>query len=159
MDLTRLAVDAGQFINRAVQMNHMQSLNEFVEAQTCYFDECNQLSQELQKQLESIPAVLCSNNWQSAITDGVDKPSTDNRVLDEVNGSNRDNPVLLQRIPDFDQDSWTEPQKMPQNGADLLSLSNSNFNNNNTMATEIQGNISVAGMGWVSEHINISKSK
>ncbi|KAJ0063001.1 hypothetical protein NL108_010268, partial [Boleophthalmus pectinirostris] len=33
-------------------MNHMQSLNEFVEAQTCYFDECNQLSQELQKQLE-----------------------------------------------------------------------------------------------------------
>ncbi|KAK7904071.1 hypothetical protein WMY93_016678 [Mugilogobius chulae] len=39
-------------------MNHMQSLNEFVEAQTCYFDECNQLSQELQKQLERYSLTL-----------------------------------------------------------------------------------------------------
>ncbi|XP_072314202.1 endophilin-B1-like [Eucyclogobius newberryi] len=112
-------------------MNHMQSLNEFVEAQTCHFDECNQLSQELQKQLESIPAVLCSNNWQSAIANGVAQPPTDN----ELSGSDLGNPVVLHRIPDFDQDSWTEPDKLPQNGTELLRQSNTNFNNNNNNNT------------------------
>lgn len=121
-------------------LNHMQSLNEFVEAQTCYFDECNQLAQELNKQLESIPAVLCSNNWQSAITNGVSQTSTDN-VTEELSGSNQDNPIVLHRIPDFDQDSWTlksENEKMPHNGTDLLSQSNMNFNNNNTTSIESQ---------------------
>ncbi|XP_063764273.1 endophilin-B1-like isoform X2 [Eleginops maclovinus] len=47
--------------------NHMRSLTDFVEAQSCYFDQCNQHAHELQKQLASIPAVLCSNNWQLAI--------------------------------------------------------------------------------------------
>lgn len=34
-----------------LQTNHMRSLTDFVEAQACYFDECNQHAQELQKQL------------------------------------------------------------------------------------------------------------
>lgn len=121
-------------------MNHMQSLNEFVEAQTCFFDECNQLAQELNKQLESIPAVLCSNNWQSAINHGVSQTPTDN-VSEELSWSNRDKPIVLHRIPDFDQDSWTlksETEKMALNGADFLSQSNTNFNNNNMSSAESQ---------------------
>lgn len=121
-------------------MNHMQSLNEFVEAQTCYFDECNQLAQELSKQLESIPAVLCSNNWQSAITHGVSQTLTDN-VSEELSGSDQDKPIVLHRIPDFDQDSWSlksETEKLAHNGADFLSQSNTNFNNNNTSSVESQ---------------------
>lgn len=120
-------------------MNHMQSLNEFVEAQTCYFDECNQLAQELNKQLESIPAVLCSNNWQSAITNGVSQTPADN-VSEDHTGSNRDNPIVLHRIPDFDQDSWnikSETEKTPRNGTDFLSQSNTN-SNNNTSSVESQ---------------------
>uniref|UniRef100_H3DQ42 BAR domain-containing protein n=1 Tax=Tetraodon nigroviridis TaxID=99883 RepID=H3DQ42_TETNG len=46
--------------------NHMQTLTDFVEAQASYFHQCHQHAQELQKHLASIPAVLCSNNWQSA---------------------------------------------------------------------------------------------
>lgn len=118
-------------------MNHMQSLNEFVEAQTCYFDECNQLAQELNKQLASIPAVLCSNNWQLAITNGVGQTPTDN-VSEELTRSSRDNPIVLHRIPDFDQDSWnlkSETEKTPHNGADFLSQSNTNSNNNNTSSS------------------------
>lgn len=33
------------------QTNHMRSLIDFVEAQSCYFDQCNQHTQELLKQL------------------------------------------------------------------------------------------------------------
>ncbi|XP_037602317.1 endophilin-B2-like isoform X1 [Sebastes umbrosus] len=39
--------------------NHMRSLMDFVEAQACYFDQCNQHAQELQKQLARIWRVLC----------------------------------------------------------------------------------------------------
>lgn len=118
-------------------INHMQSLNEFVEAQTCYFDECNQLAQELQKQLESLPAVLCSNNWQSAITNGVAK--SDN----QEEPSKLINPVVLHQIPDFDQDSWTVPpetKKIPDllNGTELSNRSNRNNSNNNTSSTDSQ---------------------
>ena len=34
-----------------LKTNHMRSLMDFVEAQACYFDQCNQHAQELQKQL------------------------------------------------------------------------------------------------------------
>lgn len=34
-----------------LQINHMRSLTDFVETQACYFDQCSQHSQELQKQL------------------------------------------------------------------------------------------------------------
>ncbi|XP_020774695.1 endophilin-B1-like [Boleophthalmus pectinirostris] len=121
-------------------MNHMQSLNEFVEAQTCYFDECNQLSQELQKQLESIPAVLCSNSWQSAITNGDEHATTDNNIPGYFKESNQDSQIFLHRIPDFDQDSWTEPQKLPNNGTNPPCQSNTNFNNNNPSSTGSQAN-------------------
>lgn len=33
------------------QTNHMRCLTDFVEAQACYFDQCNQHAQELQRQL------------------------------------------------------------------------------------------------------------
>ncbi|KAI4804173.1 hypothetical protein KUCAC02_025810 [Chaenocephalus aceratus] len=66
--------------------NHMRSLTDFVEAQSCYFDQCNQHAQELQKQLASIPIVLCSNNWQLAIGDEVTQLSPNNHVANEPVG-------------------------------------------------------------------------
>ncbi|KAG7238028.1 hypothetical protein INR49_031382 [Caranx melampygus] len=89
-----------------LKINHMRSLTDFVEAQACFFDQCNQHAQELQKQLSSIPAVLCSNNWQSAITN---QPSTSNHVANEPIGLNQVTPlpVIVHQLPDFDQDSWT----------------------------------------------------
>ncbi|XP_018519126.1 endophilin-B1 [Lates calcarifer] len=87
-------------------MNHMRSLTDFVEAQACYFDQCNQHAQELQKQLASIPAVLCSNNWQAAISN---QPSTSNHVANEPIGLNQVTPipVVIHQLPDLDQYSRT----------------------------------------------------
>ncbi|XP_062252443.1 endophilin-B1-like [Platichthys flesus] len=118
--------------------NHMRSLTDFVEAQACFYDQCNQHAQGLQKQLGSIPAVLCSNNWLSEISD---QPSTSSQVATEPTGSNQATriPVVVQQIPDFDQDSWTE---RPSSDSDKtttgssvhtqpLDPSNNNNNNNN----------------------------
>ncbi|XP_070776841.1 endophilin-B1-like [Enoplosus armatus] len=71
--------------------NHMRSLTDFVEAQACYFDQCNQHAQELQKQLATIPAVLCSNNWQSAVSNTVNQPSPSNHSPDRSDFSTRQN--------------------------------------------------------------------
>ncbi|XP_067098812.1 endophilin-B1-like isoform X1 [Osmerus mordax] len=46
--------------------NHNRSLCDFVEAQASCYAQCDQHAQELQRQMSSIPAVFCSNNWQSA---------------------------------------------------------------------------------------------
>lgn len=89
--------------------SHMRSLTDFVEVQACYFDQCSQHSQELQKQLASIPAVLCSNNWQSKISNVGNGPSTSNHVANEPTGLNHVTPVPIEvhQVPDFNQDSWT----------------------------------------------------
>ncbi|XP_039993028.1 endophilin-B1-like isoform X2 [Xiphias gladius] len=86
--------------------NHMRSLTDFVEAQACYFDQCNHNAQELQKQLASIPTVLCSNNWQSAISN---QQLTSNHVANEPIGINQVTPlpVVVHQLPDINQDSWT----------------------------------------------------
>lgn len=129
--------------------NHMRSLTDFVEAQACYFAQCNQHAQELQKQLASIPAVLCSNNWQSAITNAVNQPSTSNHVADEPVGLNQVTPipVLIHQLPDFDQDSWTAN---PPPGTVKATTDSSvttrpsdqtnNNNNNNTFPADSQTN-------------------
>ncbi|XP_037342318.2 endophilin-B1-like [Pungitius pungitius] len=89
--------------------NHMRSLTEFVEGQACYFDQCNQHAQELKRQLASIPAVFCSNNWQSAPSAEVNQPSTNSHVANEHVGVNGVTPIpkVVHQILDFDQDSWT----------------------------------------------------
>ncbi|KAM4625274.1 endophilin-B1-like [Polymixia lowei] len=69
--------------------NHMRSLADFVEAQTCYYAQCHQNAQELLKQLASIPAVLCSNNWQSAASNAINDPSTCNHVANDPIGVNQ----------------------------------------------------------------------
>uniref|UniRef100_A0A3P9LDS2 BAR domain-containing protein n=1 Tax=Oryzias latipes TaxID=8090 RepID=A0A3P9LDS2_ORYLA len=66
-------------------ISHMRSLTDFVDAQASYFAECQQHAEELQKHLASIPAVFCSNNWQSA----------------------RSTCVNAKTLPDFDQDLWS----------------------------------------------------
>ncbi|KAA8581982.1 hypothetical protein FQN60_008722, partial [Etheostoma spectabile] len=116
------------------QTNHMRSLTDFVEAQACYFDQCNQQAQELQKQLASITAVLWSNNWQSAISNEVNQPSTSNHV---ANGLNQVTPIpiVIHQVPDFNQDSWTTnppaATEKPKDSSVTTQLNNNNNNNNN----------------------------
>lgn len=50
----------------------------------------------------SIPAVLCSNNWQSPFSNAVNQPSTSNH---ETNVTSV--PIVVHHLPEFDQDSWT----------------------------------------------------
>ncbi|XP_068558477.1 endophilin-B1-like [Cebidichthys violaceus] len=123
--------------------NHMRSLTDFVEGQACYFDQCNQHAQELQKQLASIPAVLCSNNWQSAIGTEVNQPSTSNHVASEPAGLKQVGPIpiVVHQIPDFDQDSWTSnPLATTEKKTDssVTTLPNNNNNNNNTVFSDEQ---------------------
>lgn len=129
--------------------NHMRSLTDFVDAQACYFAQCNQHAQELQKHLASIPAVLCSNNWQSAINNAANQPSTSNHVAHEPVGLNQvvPRPVVVHQLPDFDQDSWTvnslpQTPKKTTAGFSSAALStdqtNNNNNNNNTFSTDSQ---------------------
>ncbi|KAG7510172.1 endophilin-B1-like [Solea senegalensis] len=118
--------------------NHLRSLTDFVEAQACYFDQCNQHAQELQKQLASIPAVLCSNNWLSEVSH---QPPTSNHVVKERSGSNQVTslPLVVHHLPDFNQDSWTvnPPSVNGKTSTDssvhtqLLDTTNNNYNNNN----------------------------
>ncbi|KAF1374649.1 hypothetical protein PFLUV_G00231300 [Perca fluviatilis] len=113
--------------------NHMRSLTDFVEAQACYFDQCNQQAQKLQKQLASIPSVLCSNNWQSAISNEVNQPSASNHV---ANGLNQVTPIpiVVHQVPDFNQDSWTaNPPAATEKtkNSSVTTQPNNNTNNNN----------------------------
>ncbi|XP_023276747.1 endophilin-B1-like [Seriola lalandi dorsalis] len=120
--------------------NHMRSLTDFVEAQACFFDQCNQHAQELQKQVASIPAVLCSNNWQSAITN---QPSTSNHVANEPIGLNQVTPmpVVVHQLPEFDQDSWTAnpptgtKKITTASSATTQPLDQTNNNNNNSICS------------------------
>ncbi|XP_006798791.1 endophilin-B1-like isoform X2 [Neolamprologus brichardi] len=127
--------------------NHMRSLTDFVDAQASYFAQCNQHAQELQKQLASIPAVFCSNNWQSAISNPVSQPSTSNHEANEPISANHVTPlpVLVHQLPDFDQDSWTlnSPPQTVKTTADssfsaLLTHQTNNNNNNNIISTTRQ---------------------
>ncbi|KAM9341536.1 endophilin-B1-like [Symphorus nematophorus] len=117
-------------------INHMRSLTDFVEAQACYFDQCNQHAQELQKYLASIPAVLCSNNWQSSVSNAVNQPSTSNHVANEPIGINQVTPVIVHQLPEFDQDSWTvKPssgtEKTTESSVTTQPPDQTNYNNNN----------------------------
>ncbi|KAM7403387.1 hypothetical protein PAMA_004032 [Pampus argenteus] len=126
-------------------INHMRSLTDFVEAQACYFAECNQHAQELQKQLASIPAVLCSNNWKSAITNAVNQPSISNHIANKSGGLNEVTPIpiVVHQLPEFDQDSWTAN---PPPGTEKATTdssgqtNNNNNNNNNTFPTDSPAN-------------------
>lgn len=54
MLMTQIAVVAPTRVLHGLlsfQADHMRSLAEFVDAQACFFDQCNQHAQELQKQL------------------------------------------------------------------------------------------------------------
>ncbi|KAF3845216.1 hypothetical protein F7725_008379 [Dissostichus mawsoni] len=120
--------------------NHMRSLTDFVEAQACYFDQCNQHAQELQKQLASIPMVLCSNNWQLAIGDEVTQLSPNNHVADEPVGLNQVTavPIEVHNNPDFSQDSWTAnpPASTEKSTASTVTIQQNNNHNNNNLFSD-----------------------
>ncbi|KAM8737429.1 endophilin-B1-like [Acanthopagrus schlegelii] len=114
-----------------IHINHMRTLTDFVEAQACYFDQCHQHAKDLQKQLASIPAVLCSNNWQSA----VNEPSTSNHVANEPVGLNHVTPlpVIVHQLPEFNQDSWTV--NPADSSVNTQPPNQTNNNNNNSLFT------------------------
>ncbi|KAF3701010.1 Endophilin-B1 SH3 domain-containing GRB2-like protein B1 [Channa argus] len=131
---------------RSTHINHMRSLTDLVEAQACYFDQCYQHTQELQKQLASIPAVLCSNNWQSAIHNTINQPPTSNNVATEPVAVNQStpNPIVVHHLPDFDQDTWTTNPPIGNENTTRCSLTTTqppnqtNNNNNNNVSTGSQ---------------------
>ncbi|XP_074547647.1 endophilin-B1-like [Halichoeres trimaculatus] len=148
--------------------NHMKSLTDFVEVQACYFDQCNQHSQELQKQLASIPAVLCSNNWQSKISHAGNQPSTSNHVANEPVGLNHviPIPVEVHQVPDFNQDSWTVNSPPTAEAATRDSSvttqppdSTNKNNNNNTFSTNGQTSSQCATANQAGDHAETSDSQ
>ncbi|KAM4723402.1 endophilin-B1-like isoform 2-T2 [Anableps anableps] len=122
--------------------NHMRSLTDFVDGQASFFAQCNQHAQELQRQLTRIPAVFCSNNWQSAVNNEVNEPSSSSHVAGEPVGLDQviPAPKVICQIPDFDQESWTVTAH-PKTETDLSSTAlspdhtNNNNNNNNSFCT------------------------
>ncbi|XP_034530393.1 endophilin-B1-like [Notolabrus celidotus] len=150
--------------------NHMRSLTDFVEVQACYFDQCNQHAQELQKQLASIPAVLCSNNWQSKISNAGNQPSTSNHVANEPVGLNHviPIPVEVHQIPDFNQDSWT---LNPPPGAETTTTTTDSSvttlppdqtnknNNNNSFSTNGQTTSQCATANQACDYVGTSNSQ
>lgn len=86
----------------------------------------------------SIPAVLCSNNWQSAGGSEVSQQSSGNHVATEP-GRLRPHAINVHQLPEFDQDSWTvnAPPGTEKTSEDVppLDLHNNNNNNNNNALT------------------------
>ncbi|CAN9502465.1 unnamed protein product [Ophioblennius macclurei] len=124
-------------------ISHMGSLTDFVDAQASFFAQCNQHAQELHKQLSSIPAVFCSNNWQAAINNTANHPSTSNHVasepieLDQVTPS----PVVVNQLPGFDKElsnctSYSEAGSDSTSNTLLPVGTNKNNNNNNSQDTK-----------------------
>ncbi|TKS86900.1 Endophilin-B1 SH3 domain-containing GRB2-like protein B1 [Collichthys lucidus] len=145
------------------QTNHMRCLTDFVEAQACYFDQCNQHAQELQKHLASIPAFLCSNNWQSSVSNAVNQPSTSNHVANESVGLNQGTPlpILVHQLPEFDQDSWTL-NPPPATDTSLTTQppnQTNNNNNNNTFFTNSQVTSHRSAANQAFNHARISNSE
>ncbi|XP_015230746.1 PREDICTED: endophilin-B1-like [Cyprinodon variegatus] len=116
--------------------NHMRSLTDFVDGQAAFFAQCNQHAQELQSQLARIPAVFCSNNWQSAVCNELNGLSTGSRVAAESVGLDQITlvPTAARQLPDFDQESWTvtaSPKTETVSSSTVLSPDQTNSNNNN----------------------------
>ncbi|XP_054894917.1 endophilin-B1-like [Poeciliopsis prolifica] len=111
-------------------INHMRSLTDFVEGQASFFAQGNQHAQELQRQMCRIPAVFCSNNWQSAVNN---EPPISSHVAGEPVGLDQVTavPKVVRQLPDFDQDSWTLAVN-PKTETDLSSSDHTNNNNNNS---------------------------
>lgn len=84
----------------------------------------------------SIPAVLCSNNWQSAAGSEGSQQSSGNHVASEP-GRLHPHAINVHRLPEFDQDSWTmnAPPGTEKTSEDVPPLDLHNNNNNNNTLT------------------------
>ncbi|KAG7263550.1 hypothetical protein CRUP_018493 [Coryphaenoides rupestris] len=114
----------------ATHADHMQSLADFVDAQAAYYAQCHQHTQEMQRDLASVPALLCSNNWQTGGTsESANQPPTSDDLASEpppAPGLKQANPVavVIHPIP-ADQDLLTAANPSRQQ------TNNNNNNNNN----------------------------
>lgn len=113
----------------------------------------------------SIPVVLCSNNWQSEISNAVNQPSASNHVANEPVGLNQVTPIpiVIQQIPDFDQDSWTaNPPPGTEKGQTDSSITTqspyqtNNNNNNNTLFTDGQAISHCSAANQAIDHVSTS---
>ncbi|XP_012731208.2 endophilin-B2 [Fundulus heteroclitus] len=137
-EVTRRAVEG----LAATHTDHMRSLADFVDGQASFFAQCNQHAKDLQTQLARIPAVFCSNNWQSAVNNEPNGPSTSSHAAGGSVGLDQVTPLpkVARHLPDFDQESWTVTAP-PKAGAVFPSAlnpdhtNNNNNNNNNTFCT------------------------
>uniref|UniRef100_A0A3B4YT23 Endophilin-B1-like n=1 Tax=Seriola lalandi dorsalis TaxID=1841481 RepID=A0A3B4YT23_SERLL len=73
--------------------NHMRSLTDFVEAQACFFDQCNQHAQELQKQVASQTETFSStaaviNGAGSAVPTASSQPPQPSGTVNEPQTAN-----------------------------------------------------------------------
>ncbi|CAL8290122.1 unnamed protein product [Gadus morhua 'NCC'] len=124
-------------------IDQMRSLTDFVDAQAAYYAQCNQHTQDMHKELASIPALLCSNNWQAAANYSTNQPSTSNDVTSDQSGLEQANTVavVIHHLPNANQDPTVDnpeeatfrssvakpPSRQPNN--------NNNNNNNNSLLT------------------------
>ncbi|XP_056151687.1 endophilin-B1-like isoform X2 [Lampris incognitus] len=123
--------------------DHMRCLTDFVDAQACYYAQCHQHAQELQKQLASIPAVRCSNNWQIVTSSAISQPPTGNHVDNEA-GLEQATPVsiVIHQFPDFNQAPTTGKATT---GSSVMmqppDQASKNNNNNNASQTSLDRKI------------------
>ncbi|KAK0130625.1 Endophilin-B1 [Merluccius polli] len=128
-------------------MHHLRSLADFVEAQATYYAQCHQHAQDMRGELASIPALLCSNNWQAATSNSTKRPSTDDDDDDDFTSEppGLKQAVVIHRLPDFSQDlaGGDPPRSAPEEAAFGPSVAepssqpqtNNNNNNNNSKSS------------------------
>ncbi|KAJ3613478.1 hypothetical protein NHX12_019727 [Muraenolepis orangiensis] len=130
-----------------LKTDHLRSLADFVEAQASYYAQCHRHAQDMRRDLASVPAVLCSNNWQAVASNSTNQSQTAGSDLTgEQPGLKQTNPVavVIHRHPDFNQDptdvnpegatfgsSVTEPPSRQQTN------NNNNSNNNNSSVSPL----------------------
>uniref|UniRef100_A0A3B4YP26 Endophilin-B1-like n=1 Tax=Seriola lalandi dorsalis TaxID=1841481 RepID=A0A3B4YP26_SERLL len=69
--------------------NHMRSLTDFVEAQACFFDQCNQHAQELQKQVaRCVLSAAVINGAGSAVPTASSQPPQPSGTVNEPQTAN-----------------------------------------------------------------------
>lgn len=83
----------------------------------------------------SIPAVLCSNNWQAAVGSEDSQQPSGHQVANEPGRLSAASNINVHRLPEFDQDSWTvnapPGTEKPRENLQLQDLPNNNNNNSN----------------------------
>ncbi|CAL8285462.1 unnamed protein product [Lota lota] len=117
--------------------DHMRSLADFVEAQAAYYAQCNQHTQDMHRELASIPALLCSNTWQAAANNSTNQLSTSDDLTSDQSGLQANTvAVVIHRLPDYNQDLTVDNPEEATFGSLVAkppSQQQNNNNNNNSL--------------------------